>query len=207
MLEVYPSSHQSRRRVAEAAKEMAICGFVRGSSGQRISLMGPACFHYSYWNPLQRARASQIIAIDLKGQKRLGTSQPSSEWRMHVAIYRAREDVRAILHTHSPCASAVAAALQKLPLVNDERRLLFGGSIPVSRYAPPGTWKLAQAVAAAFGEEGEAVLIARHGAVAVGFTLRETLILAEKIEEMAQLFWLAQAIRDRQKDQGNWSSS
>lgn len=83
-----------------------------------------------------------------------------------------------------------AAVLQELPLINDEGRLLFGKSIPVSHYAPPGTWELAQAVAKALRKEGKATLIARHGTRTVGTTPREALALAEKVEEMARLFWL-----------------
>jgi L-fuculose-phosphate aldolase len=107
---------------------------------------------------------------------------------MHAAIYRARSDVQAIVHTHSPYATA-ASFRDSLPVVHDEGRILFGGDVPVSRHARPGTWDLAAAVAEALGS-GPAVLIARHGAVAVGTTLREALGRAEKIEETAAIFLL-----------------
>jgi ribulose-5-phosphate 4-epimerase/fuculose-1-phosphate aldolase len=74
---------------------------------------------------------------------------------------------------------------------NDEGTLIFGEAVPVSRHAPPGTWDLAQAVVEALGEKGKAALIARHGTVAVGRTLVEALLLAEKLEEVATVFFFS----------------
>jgi len=182
---VIPRSRVLRRKVARAARRMAELGLVRGSSGNvsvrwgDIILITPTGIVYEHLHP------PQVIAIDLAGRVVSGIGAPSSEWRMHVAIYRAREDVRAIVHTHSPYATA-ASFRARLPMGHDEGKLLFGEEIPISRHAPPGTWQLAEAVAEALGQ-GKAVLIARHGAVAVGRTLTEALFLAEKLEEVAQL--------------------
>ena len=168
---------------------MAELGLVRGSSGNvsarrgDIILITPRGIIYEHLHP------PQVIAIDLAGRAVSGAGAPSSEWRLHVAIYRARGDVGAIVHTHSPYATAASFGA-RFPVVHDEGKLLFGEEIPISRHAPPGTWELAEAVAEALAG-GKAVLIAHHGAVAVGGTLREALLLAEKLEEAA---WLAQLL-------------
>ncbi len=174
-----------RRKVAEVAREMAALGLVTGSSGNVSLKLGELILITPSGVPYGDLRPAQIVAIDLAGRPVSGRGIPSSEWRMHVAIYRARADVRAIVHTHSPYATA-ASFCDQLPVVHDEGRLLFGEGIPVSRHAPPGTWELAEAVAKALGG-GKAALVARHGAVAVGATLREALLLAEKLEEAARL--------------------
>jgi len=114
---------------------------------------------------------------------------------LHAEIYKRREDVEAIVHTHSTYATAAAISLHSLPIVHDEGRILFGDEIPVSKHFPPGTWDLARAVADALGDL-RAVLIADHGAVAVGKTPEEALARAEKVEEMAQLFWLSRFLKE-----------
>ena len=109
---------------------------------------------------------------------------------MHVAIYARRGDVKAIVHTHSPVATAAAISLSTLPILHDEGKLLLGDAVPVSAHQPPGTWELAEAVVDALGQ-GRGCLIAKHGAVAVGATPAEALRTAIKIEEAARLFLLS----------------
>ncbi len=138
-------------------------------------------------------RPEGIVVLDVAGRV-WGGGHPSSEWRLHVTVLRARPEVRAVVHTHSPFATAAALLHGPLPILHDEGRLLFGEAIPLARHAPPGTWELAQNALAALGE-GRAVLLSRHGAVAVGQALDEALALAEKIEEAARLFFLSQALR------------
>jgi len=99
------------------------------------------------------------------------------------------------VHTHSPYATSVAIARSKLPIVHDEGRILFGEKILVASHSSPGTWQLADAVVKGLGT-GSAVLIADHGVVAVAESLPEALTLVEKIEEMAQLFWLSKFIKE-----------
>jgi len=126
----------------------------------------------------------------MEGSSLSGQGKPSSEWRMHAAIYVGRRDVHAIVHTHSPTATAAAIALPGLPVLHDEGKILFGSEIPVSDHSAPGTWELAGAVVEALGQ-GRGALIANHGVVAIGPTLAEALEVAIKIEETARLSLLA----------------
>lgn len=177
-----------REKVAETARRMAALGLVRGSSGNvslwldEMILITPSGIPYEHLHP------QQVVAIDGEGRRVLGVGMPSSEWRMHVVVYHARSGVTAIVHTHSPYATAASFG-RALPVVHDEGVLLFGEEVPVSQPAPPGTWELAEAVAEALGGRG-AALVGRHGAVAVGATLGEALLRAEKLEEAAELFFL-----------------
>ena len=164
---------------------MAALGLVTGSSGNVSLKLGELILITPSGVPYGDLRPAQVVAIDLAGRPVSGRGIPSSEWRMHAAIYRARGDVRAIVHTHSPYATAASFG-KGLPVVHDEGALLFGEAIPVSEHFPPGTWGLAEAVAEALGT-GNVALIAHHGAVAVGKTLREALGLAVKLEEAALL--------------------
>ena len=184
-----------RRRIVAVYNAMAAGGLVRGSSGNVSARIEEGILITASGVPYFKLEESGIIEIALDGKKRSGKGEPSSEWRMHVEIYRRREDVTAIVHTHSLYATAAAISLDSLPIVHDEGRILFGDEIPVSKHFPPGTWDLARAVAAAL-DNRSAVLIAYHGAVAVGKTPEEALMRAEKVEEMAQLFWLSLFLKE-----------
>ncbi len=182
-----------RVEVARAYRRLGELGLITGSSGNVSLRVGEGILITPTGIPWERVRPEGIVALDFAGRVR-GRGHPSSEWRLHLVLLRARPDVRAVVHTHSPFATAAALFDQALPVLHDEGRLLFGETIPLARHAPPGTWELAQNALAALGE-GRAVLLPRHGAVAVGRTLDEALTLAEKIEEAARLFLLSQALR------------
>jgi L-fuculose-phosphate aldolase len=109
--------------------------------------------------------------------------RPSSEWRMHRAIYVARRDVAAIVHTHSPHATALACAGQGIPPFH-YMIALAGGEIRCMPYATFGTEELARR--AVQGLEGRrATLLANHGVIAVGPTLRVAQSVALEVENLA----------------------
>lgn len=189
-----PKSRILRQKITRVARRMAELGLVRGSSGNVSVRRGDTVLITPSGIVYERLHPSQVIAIDLAGRVVSGMGAPSSEWRMHLSIYRAREDVRAVVHTHSPYATA-ASFRKHLPVFHDEGKMLFGDEVPVSEHAPPGSWALAEAVAEALGKRGKVALIARHGAVAVGRTLTEALLLAEKLEEAATVFFFSREAR------------
>jgi len=191
---VIPKSRILRQKITRVARRMAELGLVRGSSGNVSVRRGDTVLITPSGIVYERLHPSQVIAIDLAGRVVSGMGAPSSEWRMHLSIYRAREDVRAVVHTHSPYATA-ASFRKHLPVFHDEGKMLFGDEVPVSEHAPPGSWALAEAVAEALGKRGKVALIARHGAVAVGRTLTEALLLAEKLEEAATVFFFSREAR------------
>jgi L-fuculose-phosphate aldolase len=134
-----------------------------------------------------------VLETDVDG-RRLGASPAvSSEVAMHAAIYRRRSDIRAIVHAHPPAATAFAVA--GLPL--DHRLLaetaLLLGPIPLVPYAPPSTAELAAAVGEAFGT-CSAALLANHGAVAAGDTLRRAQERMETLEHLARVTLLARTL-------------
>jgi L-fuculose-phosphate aldolase len=118
----------------------------------------------------------------------LSNGRPSSEWRLHAAIYQARPDAEAVVHTHSPRATALACARMGIPpihymitLAGDVGRL----GIPCARHATFGTEELARECVAALGEGLRATLLANHGVVALGATLANAVALAREVENLA----------------------
>jgi L-fuculose-phosphate aldolase len=115
-------------------------------------------------------------------------SRPSSEWRMHASIYRARTDVHAIVHTHSPQATALACAGRGIPPFH-YMIALAGGEVRCMPYATFGTAELA--ANAVRGLDGRrATLLANHGVIAVGSTLQVARAVAVEVENLAGQ-WLA----------------
>jgi L-fuculose-phosphate aldolase len=140
--------------------------------------------------------AADVVIVSPDGSSSEGRRHPSSELPLHLAIFGARPDVRAIVHTHSPFATTMAVARQEIPAVHYVLALLVRAgrdTIRVARYATYGTEQLGENAVDALGED-HAVLLASHGAVAVGPSLAIALERAERIEELATLAWRAAAI-------------
>ncbi len=131
-----------------------------------------------------------VVIVDMAGNKVAGTLTPSSELPLHLAIYAARPDIGAVVHTHSIFASACAAARRALPPVIEDLVQVAGGTIEVAGYALPGTAELAANAVAALGDR-QAVLLANHGAVGCGRTADEALLACELVEKGAQIYLYA----------------
>lgn len=137
--------------------------------------------------------ADDIVIVDLAGQVIDGTLKPSSELPLHLAIYRQRSDVQAIVHTHSVFASACAVAHQPIPPIIEDLVQLAGGAIDVAAYALPGTDELAQKAVSALADKF-AVLLANHGVIGCGKSLQEAMLACELVEKAAQIFIYAQSL-------------
>jgi L-fuculose-phosphate aldolase len=127
-----------------------------------------------------------LAELGLDGEPAGVAPRPSSEWRMHAAVYAARAEVQAIVHTHSPKATALACAGRGIPPFH-YMIALAGGDIRCMEYATFGTAELA--VAAVRGIEGRrATLLANHGVLAVGATLRAAHAVAVEVENLASQY-------------------
>lgn len=170
---------------------MTELGLVAGSAGNISRRVGSVIYITPSGVPYDYLRPQMIILLDFDGNVLSRGGEPSSEWRMHVLIYREFPEVHAMVHTHSPHATAIAVHGSLRP-VSDEGRLRFGDEVPVSRQAPPGTWELACATVEALKQGKGACLLARHGAVTVGWTLTDALRRAVALEEEARVVsWCA----------------
>lgn len=130
----------------------------------------------------------QVAVITLDGRQ-VGGVRPSSEYRLHLAIYRERADVRAIAHLHPPYSIAASALLrEELPIITPEAEIYLK-KIPIVPFKPAGTEELANAVAEVM-REYDAALMERHGIVTAGKSLREAFYKAELVEESAKLWYL-----------------
>jgi len=140
--------------------------------------------------PYEDLQPADMIVLNLDGVVEEGRWKPSTELPLHLEIYKAREDVKAIIHTHSKYATAFAVARREIAPATEEMAQLFGGSVPAAEYAFPGSQELAVHASRALGKSGFAVLLANHGTVCVGASLAEALLRARVIERSAEiLLW------------------
>lgn len=118
-----------------------------------------------------------------------GDKNPSVESPTHMAVYKARSDVKAIIHAHSIYASAFAVVRKPIPPILEELVYVTGGEISVTEYAQSGTDDLAKNIVDALGEK-KAVLIANHGILTCGKDLDDALEVLISAERTAQVLSL-----------------
>jgi L-fuculose-phosphate aldolase len=128
-----------------------------------------------------------LVKMTMEGEPIGGRRDPSSEWRMHRAIYAARAEAMVIVHTHSPRATALACARRAIPSFHYMIALAGGNDIRCAGYALFGTERLAEAAVAALADR-RACLLANHGVVAIGQTVREAETLAREVENLAGMY-------------------
>lgn len=190
MTELPEDSQEQRASVIATALAMNASGInvnksgnvsVRCRRGGRTGyLLTPSGVPYDRLDPLD------IVFIDDAG-KAAGRCEPSSEWRFHAAIYAARPDVDAIVHTHSPHATALACHGLPIPPFHYMVAVAGGTDIRCAEYATFGTQALADnAVAALAGRS--ACLLAHHGVIACGRSLDRAFALAVEVENLARIY-------------------
>ena len=131
-------------------------------------------------------KAEDIVIVSLRtGAARGG--KPSSELHMHEAVYAARPEIRAVVHTHSMSASTVAAARREVPPVLDDLAQIVGPTLRVADYSLPGSKRMGKAVVRAMAGR-MAALMANHGLVACGRDLKEAVLCAQIAEKGCRAF-------------------
>ena len=198
-----PLWERERGEVLAAAKAIHRDGLVVATSGnvsarvrdsQRRSLMAITASSTSY----EGMALGDIVVVDMEGDPVLGDAIPSVESLVHAAVYAARADVNAIVHTHSVYASALAVAGIPIPPIIDEMVAHLGDSVQVAQYGFPGTEELGEHVVAALSERN-AVLLKNHGALAVGGSVDEAVRACQLLERLAHIYVVARSMgRSRQ---------
>ncbi len=174
----------ARQEVIDTALRMSEAGLSPGRSGnvsrrwEDGMLITPSGVEYGDLLP------GDIVVVDGDGVPADGGLNPSSEWPFHLAAYSARAEIGAIVHCHSLNATALACAHKPIPAFHYMVAVAGGSDIPLVPYATFGTKKLAQNVARGI-KARNACLIANHGQITAGPTLKAALDLAFEVETLA----------------------
>jgi L-fuculose-phosphate aldolase len=186
--------HQElREEVARVAKALIRTGLVTGTSGNVSArtpegnvLVTPSGVDYEVLGP------EDVVLVDLDTNVLEGTLVPSTETPMHTGIYKARQDVDAVVHTHSRFATTLACLGWEIPPVHYMLTTLGpDGRIPLAPYTLYGTEELADHAANALGGSHYACLLRTHGTIAVGESAERAFSRTVVLEEMAEVYYRA----------------
>ncbi len=140
--------------------------------------------------PYNEITPEKVPVLDIEGNKVAGDLSPSSEFRMHISILREREDVKSIVHTHSPYASTFASLGEPIP-ASHYLVAFVGDKIPVADYETYGTAELAEQALVALEDEYNACLLENHGVLAVGGSIDTAFEVAMMVEYCARIHYQA----------------
>ena len=166
-----------RKQVVDAGLKMYRKGLTHGTSGniscrvpkKEKMLITPSNI------PYEEIQQKDIMLVNFAGEAEETGRNPSSETPFHLMIYKNREDVGGIVHSHSVYALAVAASRKTVPVFLDEMFSEIGGEFEVSDYALPGVMSLRRISSTKFGDKN-ALLLANHGTVCCGKDLRRSVL-------------------------------
>jgi L-fuculose-phosphate aldolase len=159
--------------VVATGREMLRLGLVSGTSGNVSARDGEAVLITPSALPYEAMEVEDLVTLSLAGAVLAGSREPSSERRVHLAVYAARPDARALVHTHSEHATAWSHGGEPL------------GEVLTAGHAPSGSDEIAAAAVEALGNR-EAVLLGRHGVLALGASPAAALEVAAAVEERAR---------------------
>ncbi len=186
--------YEQRRQLVDYGMKMIQSGLTTGSGGnlsilcrvRNLIAIGPSGIDYADLQP------EDIVIVDRSGKTVDGGWKPSSELSFHLALYDARADISAVVHTHSVYATTIACLHWEIPAVH--YLVGFSGKkVPLADYATFGSPELARNVVDGIADYN-AVLLANHGLVAVGGDIRSAFNTAEEIELVARIYYQAKSI-------------
>ncbi len=181
-----------RADIIATARAMQARNLIKGTSGNVSARHGDGFLITPTGVPYDGLAPDQIVRMNRDGRCD-GDLLPSSEWRFHRAILAAFPHFNAVVHTHSPYATAVAVLGRDIPAIHYRIAVAGGATVPCIPYATFGTAELAEKIVVAMAER-RGCLLAHHGVVAAHDTLAGALNVAETIEEMAQLYILSHGV-------------
>src|SRR5512132_1273075 len=148
--------------------ESGLCVVSAGNVSRRADAEGRYIAITPMSIPYESMKEDEIVIVETSSRQAIESSRvPSYEVGMHLAIYRARTDVGAIVHTHAPFVTTLSILRRPLPPVIDEMVVALGGTAEVADYAFTGTTDLGSNVVTALGDRMAAIL-SNHGNVCVG---------------------------------------
>ena len=180
------------RKIIETCRDLERRGLNQGTSGNLSARVAPGSEELLITPtavPYDVMRPEDMVRMRLDGSHE-GRHQPSSEWRFHRDIYRARPEVGAVIHTHSGFSTTLACLRRDIPAFHYMIALFGGGNIRCCEYATYGTQELSDLVLKAL-EGRSAALMGSHGLVVVGPTLARAMTLTVEAETLAMMYWRA----------------
>jgi L-fuculose-phosphate aldolase len=186
--------YRSRREIARISKMLHRRGFVAATDGNlSVRLRGGHILSTPTGVSKGAIRPADLVLVDISGQQLSGKRKPTSELGMHLAIYRLRPDVHAIVHAHPWAATGFASAGISLTdrMCSEIRSSL--GRIPLAPYGTPGTVELVESLLP-YIPNHDAILMANHGVVTYGPNLFRAYMNMELVEHASRIALVARQL-------------
>jgi len=186
---------KERKEIVTLGRKLLTSGLTAGTGGnlsvvnrkKNVIAITPSGVDYFEMRP------QDVVLVGMEGGLiEISRNNPSSELLLHLALYHKREDIQAVVHTHSVYGTALATLGWEIPAFH-YLVAYSGKKVPLAPYATFGSEELASNVADAIGENN-AVLMGGHGVVTVGATLERAFETAEIVEHVAQVYCLAKSL-------------
>ncbi len=185
-------SNELRQEIIDACIEMNASGLNQGTSGnisvrtESGTLVTPTSL------PYKEMQTDDIVLMPASGKygAYTGSRKPSTEWRFHVDTYTAREDIGAMVHTHSLYATTLSILRKEIPACHYMVAVFGGPTVRCADYAVFGSPELSNNVVAAL-QDRQGCLLGSHGMVTCGKTLKQAMWRAVELETLANQYYLA----------------
>ncbi|MFX1503566.1 MAG: class II aldolase/adducin family protein [Promethearchaeota archaeon] len=180
---------QLRKIVVRGAQEIYAKGLVEDGEGNvsvRVKnneiLVTPTSTKYDLLTP------DLIVHMDLSGNV-IGTGKiPSTEVKMHLAVYKDRPKVKCVIHNHSPYVSMLSILRKNIPIIMEQQLIFLGGEIRCTEITEAHTEEMGSSALKALGRNNAAIL-ANHGAIVCGKSLDHAVRFAVILEKLAKVYW------------------
>lgn len=184
-----------RSAIVAACLEMNRTGLNQGTSGNISVRLGQSMLVTPTAVPYDRLAPGMIASMSIDAEEGAwqGPRAPSSEWRFHRDILRARTDIGAIVHCHATYATVLSMLRLNIPAAHYMIAAFGGPEILCTDYAPYGTPELSALAVAGLGRN-HGVLLGSHGMIATGSDLDEAMWRAVELETLARTYYLSRAI-------------
>lgn len=184
-----------REEVVRYARKMHASGLVQATQGNLsardadtgLICITPSASDYDLLTP------ADIAVVTERGEIVEGTRAPSLELPLHTLVYQQRADVRSVMHTHSPYATAFGVVYEPIRMVLMESALCLGPEVPIAPYQMSGTPEFAAMAVAHLGS-AQAMIWGNHGAMVVGGSLAQTYSIAHALEDSARVYAIARQL-------------
>ena len=181
-----------RQQVIETCRRMNALGINQGTAGNVSARTDDGFVISPSGIPYDELQPEQVVEMDLDGGY-LGDWLPSSEWRLHLDVYRARPEAGAVIHTHATYAAALSCLRRDIPAFHYMIAAAGGETLRCAEYATFGSAELSANMMKAM-EGRSACLLANHGVIGFGPTLPKAVALLVEVETLCRQYVIANAM-------------
>ncbi|TFG00952.1 MAG: class II aldolase/adducin family protein [Promethearchaeota archaeon] len=179
-----------REDIVRAAKAIFERGLVEAGEGN-VSIRGEKEDEFYItpsFNQYFDLKPENVVHMNFEGETLSSGKLPSTEAKMHTAIYKARKKVNAVIHTHSTYATMLSVLRKSIPIIMEEQVVFLGGGVDVSSYGEAHTTDLGSVALNALDYKNSA-LLANHGSILCGRSIDHAVKFAELTEKLAKIYW------------------